>query len=206
MIFHQCLLCVCVCVCKSQVSRERYGKEVEGMLSGTRANFPRALRLLGNLDLFPILFNTRHARAPTSPRSIGFCAIWDCISSSSSSPRTRRRRRRRRFWHRRRPCLLLPAPTRTPAAARPQPTLPGRPRSQPWTGSTWPSTTAPSPSPQTHRRPPHRRPKRRRPFPSRRPSSRPSPSRRRRPTAGPLRKMMAAAHSRHDSGETGYLI
>ena len=28
---------------------------------------------------------TRNARAPTSPRSIGFCAIWDCISSSSSS-------------------------------------------------------------------------------------------------------------------------
>ena len=27
---------------------------------------------------------TRNARAPTSPRSIGFCAIWDCISSSSS--------------------------------------------------------------------------------------------------------------------------
>ena len=24
-------------------------------------------------------------RAPTSPRSIGFCAIWDCITSSSSS-------------------------------------------------------------------------------------------------------------------------
>ena len=30
---------------------------------------------------------TRNARAPTSPRSIGFCAIWDCISSSSSSSR-----------------------------------------------------------------------------------------------------------------------
>ena len=28
---------------------------------------------------------TRNARAPTSPRSIGFCVIWDCISSSSSS-------------------------------------------------------------------------------------------------------------------------
>ena len=27
---------------------------------------------------------TRSARAPTSPRSIGFCAIWGCISSSSS--------------------------------------------------------------------------------------------------------------------------
>ena len=26
-----------------------------------------------------------YERAPTSPRSIGFCAIWDCISSSSSS-------------------------------------------------------------------------------------------------------------------------
>ena len=28
---------------------------------------------------------TRNARASTSPRSIGFCVIWDCISSSSSS-------------------------------------------------------------------------------------------------------------------------
>ena len=28
---------------------------------------------------------TRNARAPTSPRSIGFCAIWESISSSSSS-------------------------------------------------------------------------------------------------------------------------
>ena len=26
---------------------------------------------------------TRNARAPTSPRSIGFCAIWGCISTSS---------------------------------------------------------------------------------------------------------------------------
>ena len=38
---------------------------------------------------------TRNARAPTSPRSIGFCAIWDCISSSSTWRRTRRRTRRR---------------------------------------------------------------------------------------------------------------
>ena len=29
----------------------------------------------------------RSARAPTSPRSTGLCAIWDCISSSSSSSR-----------------------------------------------------------------------------------------------------------------------
>ena len=28
---------------------------------------------------------TRNARAPTSPRSIGFCVIWESISSSSSS-------------------------------------------------------------------------------------------------------------------------
>ena len=28
---------------------------------------------------------TRNARASTSPRSTGFCVIWDCISSSSSS-------------------------------------------------------------------------------------------------------------------------
>jgi len=32
---------------------------------------------------------TRNARAPTSPRSIGFCAIWESISSSSSSTRIR---------------------------------------------------------------------------------------------------------------------
>ena len=31
---------------------------------------------------------TRNAHAPTSPRSIGFCAISDCISSSSSSLNT----------------------------------------------------------------------------------------------------------------------
>ena len=30
-----------------------------------------------------------NARAPTSPRSIGFCAIWESISSSSSSIRTK---------------------------------------------------------------------------------------------------------------------
>ena len=30
------------------------------------------------------LIYTRNARASTSPRSIGFCVIWDCISSSSS--------------------------------------------------------------------------------------------------------------------------
>ena len=29
---------------------------------------------------------TRNARAPTSPRSIGFCAIWESISSSSMCP------------------------------------------------------------------------------------------------------------------------
>ena len=29
---------------------------------------------------------TRNARAPTSPRSIGFCAIWESISSSSRGP------------------------------------------------------------------------------------------------------------------------
>ena len=33
---------------------------------------------------------TRNARAPTSPRSIGFCAIWDCISSSSFLAPTQR--------------------------------------------------------------------------------------------------------------------
>ena len=33
----------------------------------------------------PHICRTRNARAPTSPRSIGFCAIWESISSSSSS-------------------------------------------------------------------------------------------------------------------------
>jgi len=33
--------------------------------------------------------HTRNARAPTSPRSTGFCVIWGCISSSSSSTWTR---------------------------------------------------------------------------------------------------------------------
>jgi len=32
----------------------------------------------------------RNTRAPTSPRSNGFCAIWDCISSSSSWLRSMR--------------------------------------------------------------------------------------------------------------------
>ena len=31
---------------------------------------------------------TRNTRAPTSPRSTGFCAIWDCISSSSVPKKT----------------------------------------------------------------------------------------------------------------------
>ena len=31
----------------------------------------------------PCPLTSDNARAPTSPRSIGFCAIWDCISSSS---------------------------------------------------------------------------------------------------------------------------
>ena len=33
----------------------------------------------------PSLDTDRNARAPTSLRSISFCAIWDCISPSSSS-------------------------------------------------------------------------------------------------------------------------
>ena len=34
---------------------------------------------------FPLPSGLRNARVPTSPRSIGFCVIWGCISSSSSS-------------------------------------------------------------------------------------------------------------------------
>ena len=39
----------------------------------------------GGLDLSTLTSRATHAH-PTSPRSTGFCAIWDCISSSSSSP------------------------------------------------------------------------------------------------------------------------
>jgi len=46
-----------------KVSRERFGKELEGMLSGSRAHFPSALRALHGLDLLPILL----AADPTAP-------------------------------------------------------------------------------------------------------------------------------------------
>ena len=36
------------------------------------------------INQVPPAFHAQHAH-PTSPRSTGFCAIWDCISSSSSS-------------------------------------------------------------------------------------------------------------------------
>ena len=39
---------------------------------------------LGSLALSTMTSRATHAH-PTSPRSTGFCAIWDCISSSSSS-------------------------------------------------------------------------------------------------------------------------
>ena len=35
---------------------------------------------------FAVLVSCVIRHAPSSPRSIGFCVIWDCISSSSSSP------------------------------------------------------------------------------------------------------------------------
>ena len=43
----------------------------------------------GTVEIKPKRFSTLTSRAthahPTSPRSTGFCAVWDCISSSSSS-------------------------------------------------------------------------------------------------------------------------
>ena len=81
---------------------------LQGVL-GRATRSPQSLPRANRLAKRP---HTRHARAPTSPRSIGFCAIWDCISSSSSSnptpigpaprplvalpPTAARRRRRRR--------------------------------------------------------------------------------------------------------------
>ena len=43
-----------------------------------------------NLPIPPLSTLTSRATHahPTSPRSTGFCAIWDCISSSSSSARS----------------------------------------------------------------------------------------------------------------------
>ena len=57
---------------------------------------PSAVRL-PRLAVHPLTLRlyTRNARAPTSPRSIGFCVIWDCISSSSSSRRNRRIKNKR---------------------------------------------------------------------------------------------------------------
>ena len=43
------------------------------------------LRLLQHLPFFAWP-NVRYTCTPTSPRSTGFCTIWDSISSSSSSP------------------------------------------------------------------------------------------------------------------------
>ena len=42
----------------------------------------------------------QRTRIPTSARSIGFCAIWVCISSSSSSPKKGKLWRERRGDHR----------------------------------------------------------------------------------------------------------
>jgi len=58
---------------------------------------------------------------PTSPRSIGFCAIWDCISSSW---RTWTYRTRRSSRHSRR---SLPCPARAAAAAAAPATTPAAP-------------------------------------------------------------------------------
>lgn len=41
---------------ETKVSRERVGKEIEGMITGKNANFPKALHLLYDLGLAPIVF------------------------------------------------------------------------------------------------------------------------------------------------------
>jgi len=51
--------------------------EQRRMADLNREDCPFAFQLISG-SLLP------HAN-PTSPRSTGFCAIWDCISSSSSS-------------------------------------------------------------------------------------------------------------------------
>ena len=56
--------------------------EIPRFLQNFRGIWPMPLSLLNHSAL--ALFAQR-TRIPTSARSIGFCAIWVCISSSSSS-------------------------------------------------------------------------------------------------------------------------
>jgi len=52
----------------------------------TLPHLPQPSTLYSRACSCPLASNrTRNARAPTSPHSIGFCAIWESISSSSNS-------------------------------------------------------------------------------------------------------------------------
>ena len=57
-----------------------------GPIGFKHPHLPQPSALHNRTCLCPLTSDrTRNARAPTTPRGIGFCAIWDCISSSSSS-------------------------------------------------------------------------------------------------------------------------
>ena len=64
------------------VLRSAQHPQIPRFLQIFRGNWPMPLSLLNHSAL--VLFSQR-TRIPTSARSIGFCAIWVCISSSSSS-------------------------------------------------------------------------------------------------------------------------
>jgi len=63
------------------VLRNAQHPQIPRFLQIFRGKWPMPLSLLNHSAL--ALF-AQHTRIPTSARSIGFCAIWVCISSSSS--------------------------------------------------------------------------------------------------------------------------
>ena len=67
------------------VLRSAHHPQIPRFLQIFRGIWPMPLSLLNHSAL--ALFAQR-TRIPTSARSIGFCAIWVCISSSSSSSRS----------------------------------------------------------------------------------------------------------------------
>ena len=68
------------------VLRSAQHPQIPRFLQNFRGIWPMPLSLLNHSAL--ALFAQR-TRIPTSARSIGFCAIWGCISSSSSSSTSR---------------------------------------------------------------------------------------------------------------------
>ena len=64
-------------VIRTEITQDNFG--------GMVITLPLSSALHNRTYPCPLTSNrTRNARAPTSPRSIGFCAIWESISSSSS--------------------------------------------------------------------------------------------------------------------------